>query len=341
MKRYIPYLLIVPVLTAAIGCSDAPEPPAASTQWESEPSVTVVAQELHTFIVVDGRVAARNEVEIATRMMAHITAIPVDVGDRVQKGAVLVRLGVEDVDANRAGAKAAVEAASLAAAEARRHVARMDTLHAVDAVPTVQVDQARLQLAAAESQLVMAQSSLRSVETAASYSTIVAPFAGNVVSRYADPGDMAAPGMPLLVIQDETAREGRIAVPSSAREHVSPGSTIEISAAGFEPVTAEIRSVSTGVDPMTGTVQVVTELPTDWVPGTTLTAQVPVGMRQGIAIPESSVVRRGQLTGVRVVGEDGPAIRWVRLGRRVAGREMDTPHVEILSGLTAGEQIVL
>ena len=341
MKKNILYLLILPVLAAAAGCSEAPGQPGATAQWESEPSVQVVAQQLPTFIVVDGRVTAKNQVEIATRMMAHITAIPVEVGDRVQKGAVLVRLGTEDIEANRASARAAVEAASMAAAEARRHMARMDTLHAVDAVPTVQVDQARLQLAAAESQLVIAESGLKSVETAAGYSTIVAPFSGAVVSRFADPGDMAAPGLPLLVIQDETAREGRIAIPATSREHVAAGTLISVSVAGFEPVVAEVKSVSAGVDPMTGTVEAIVDLPNTWAPGTTLTAQVPVGTREGIAVPESSVVRRGQLTGVRVTGEDGPAIRWVRLGRRVTGPEMDTPHVEILSGLTAGEQVVL
>jgi RND family efflux transporter MFP subunit len=220
-------------------------------------------------------------------------------------------------------------------------MARMDTLHAVDAVPTVQRDQARLQLTAAESQLVMAKSNLKSVETAASYSTIKAPFSGTIMSRFADPGDMAAPGMPLLVIQDQAAREGRIAIPAFAREHVGSGTVMKVSTVGFEPIEAKVKSVSSGVDPMTGTAEVLIDLPSSWIPGTTLTAQVPVGLRKGIAIPESSVVRRGQLTGVRVAVNDGVAIRWVRLGRRVTGPEMDEPHVEILSGLTAGEQIVL
>lgn len=217
----------------------------------------------------------------------------------------------------------------------------MDTLLAVDAVPQAQRDQAHLQLTAAESQLVLAESSLRNVETAASYSTIVAPFAGTVVSRFADPGDMAAPGMPLLAIQDNASREGHIAIPASAKEHLSNGITIEVSVAGFDPVTAEVTSISTGVDPMTGTVEIITSLPATWIPGTTLTAQVPVGSRQGIAVPETSVVRRGQLTGVRVAEPDGASIRWVRLGRRITGPDSDEPLVEILSGLEAGERIVL
>lgn len=342
MKNYLFILLIIPALGLASGCADAPGAPRDEVaQTETGLTVAVASRQLPTFMSVNGRVAAQSQVEVATRMMARITAMPVQIGDVVQKGQVLVRLGSDDIEANRASAKAAVEAATLAAEEARRHMARMDTLLAIDAVPTVQRDQARLQLTGAESQLVMAQSALRNVETAASYSTIVAPFTGTVVSRYADPGDMAAPGVPLLVIQDRETREGRIAVPASVREYMTAGTVVEVSATGVAPVSAPVKSVSSGVDPMTGTVEIIVELPETWVPGTTLTAQLPVGSREGIAVPESSIVRRGQLTGVRVANKDGAAVRWVRLGRRVVSSETDEPQVEILSGLSAGEQIVL
>jgi multidrug efflux pump subunit AcrA (membrane-fusion protein) len=53
----------------------------------------------------------------------------------------------------------------------------------------------------------------------------------------------------------------------------------------------------------------------------------------GIAIPTHAVVRRGQLTGVRIVSGDLTTLRWVRLGRTVGDR------IEVLSGLEAGERI--
>jgi len=341
MNNRILNLLIVLVLGTALGCAEVPGQPRVKEQREIQPTLEVVARPLPSYIVVDGRVAARNRAEVATRMMARITDVAVEVGDAVKKGAVLIRLGAEDIEANRASAEAAVKAASLAVREARRQAARMDTLLAVDAVPQVQRDQAHVQLAAAESQLVLAESGLKSVETAAGYSTIVAPFAGTVVSRFADPGDMASPGMPLVVIQDAESREAHVAIPATAREHVRVGMPIEIAAAGFDPVMAEVLSISTGADPMTGTVEIITELPKTWVPGTTVTAQVPVGSREGIAVPSTSVVRRGQLTGVKVAGPEGVAVRWVRLGRRVQGPEAGEPQVEILSGLEPGERIVL
>ena len=56
-----------------------------------------------------------------------------------------------------------------------------------------------------------------------------------------------------------------------------------------------------------------------------------------VTIPAGAVVRRGQLTGVRVVTPNGVALRWIRLGRTVG----DGTRVEVLSGLGTGDEIVV
>ena len=84
------------------------------------------------------------------------------------------------------------------------------------------------------------------------------------------------------------------------------------------------------------------DLPATWPTGVSVTALVPARTHEGITIPESAVVRRGQLTGVSVVGEDGVSLRWIRVGRRI---ETVDAHgdawtaVEVLSGLEPGERI--
>jgi multidrug efflux pump subunit AcrA (membrane-fusion protein) len=87
-------------------------------------------------------------------------------------------------------------------------------------------------------------------------------------------------------------------------------------------------------------VQIMVDLPADWPTGIAITALIPAGTREGIAIPVNAVVRRGQLTGVRVVTDDGVLLRWIRLGRTLAGPEGLRSRVEVLSGLAAGERIV-
>ena len=70
--------------------------------------------------------------------------------------------------------------------------------------------------------------------------------------------------------------------------------------------------------------------------GVSVTALVPAGATQAVTIPTDAVVRRGQLTGVRVVTEDGAVLRWIRLGRGVG-----ESRVEVLSGLEEGEEVLL
>ncbi len=305
--------------------------------------ITVQAESLTAFVPIEGNVEARHRASLSTRMMARVTAIPVEVGDVVRRGQSLIRLGTEDIAANRAKAEAAVTAATAARDEAARHAARMDTLLAEDAVPRVQRDAARLGLTQAESQLAMAQAALREVETANRYASIRAPFDGAVVSRSINEGDLAVPGMPLLTVEATGPREAVFSVPADLADGIDVGASITVSTSGDLTAGATVRAVASGADPMTRTVQVRATLPADWPTGIAVTALVPAGTRIGVAIPERLVVRRGQLTGVRVLTPAGELLRWVRLGRRVApgvsADETLEARVEVLSGLEPGERI--
>jgi len=334
MKARITILGMAAFLTAC-GGSHASETMGSGETYEGV-GVPVEVQEIQVQIPVEGTVVARNRAEITTRMMARVSELAADVGSRVRAGDVLIRLGTEDIAANRAKADAAVTVAQAARDEAARHADRMDVLLAQDVVPQVQRDQAHLQLTQAESQLAMATATLREVETAGSYASIRAPFDGEVVSRYVDEGDVAAPGMPLLVVEEVGPREGKLAVPVETAESLQPGDTLRVSIVGGRSVEAPVRVVSAGADPMSKTVEVRVILPGDWPTGVSLSALVPTGTTRAVTVPASAVVRRGQLTGVRVVSAEGATLRWIRLGRTVAG-----DRVEVLSGLNPGDEVVV
>jgi RND family efflux transporter MFP subunit len=343
MKRWISLWAVV---TAAAACGNG-EPSADAATVESRPvgeTMVVEPAVLRSVVPVDGTVTARDEAVLSTRAMAQITAIEVEVGDRVRAGQVLVRLGTDDVSASRQRAEAALLVANAARDEAARHAVRMDTLLAQDAVALVQRDQARLALVQAESQVALAEASVQEVEAAARYSMLAAPFDGVVVSRTARVGDLAAPGQPLLALAAHGPREVVLGVPVDAALELEPGSEIAVDGGGVGRSVARVRAVSRGADPRSRTIEVRAELPSSWPSGVSVTALVPSGVHEGVAIPESAVVRRGQLTGVRVVGDEGVSLRWIRLGRRIettnAQGQVEVT-VEVLSGLAAGERIEL
>lgn len=334
MKARVAVLGAVAFLVA---CGESHSPEATSVgHTELGPGVVVEAEEIQVSIPVEGTVVARNRAEITTRMMARVTELTADIGSRVRAGQILVRLGTEDIAASRSKAEAGVMVATAARDEAEKHAARMDALLAQDVVPQVQRDQAYLHLTQAESQLVMASASLREVETAGSYASIRAPFDGEVVGRFIDQGDVAAPGMPLLVVEEAGPREGRLAVPVEVSQSLEIGSSIRVSTLGGRVVEAPVRVVAAGADPISRTVEVRVILPADWPTGVSVTALVPTGTTRAITIPAEAVVRRGQLTGVRILTADGAGLRWIRLGRTVGeGR------LEVLSGLSDGDEILL
>ena len=333
MIRRLP-LTILSVAALACGGESHEESPRAAIPANT---LTVQAESLTATMPVEGTVVARQRAEVTTRMMARITSLPVDVGTRVRQGHVLVRLGSDDIAANRAKVDAAVAVATAARDEAARHAVRMDTLLAQDAVAQVQRDQARLQLTQAESQLQSAEASRREVDAAASYATIRAPFSGVVVARYHDVGDVASPGMPIVVVESEGSRDAVLAVPPDVAIGLAVGHTISVRAADGGVIDAPVRAIAGGADPWTRTVEVKAELPADWSTGISVTGFVPTGTFEGVAIPTSAVLRRGALTGVRVVTADGVVVRWVRLGRSVDGDN----RVHVLSGLESGDRIVL
>jgi RND family efflux transporter MFP subunit len=334
MKAGIAVLGMVAVL-AACGGGHSPEETHAGS-FEPGSGVVVELEEIQVNVPVEGTVVARNRAEITTRMMARVSDLTADVGTRVRAGQVLIRLGTEDIEASRAKAEAAVLVATAAREEAQKHADRMDALLAQDVVPQVQRDQAHLQLTQAESQLAMATATLREVETAGSYASIRAPFSGEVVGRFIDEGDVAAPGMPLLVVEEVGPREGRLAVPVDAAGDLEVGSIVKVTTLGGRTADAPVRVVAAGADPMSKTVEVRVTLPADWPTGVSVTALVPGGTSRGVTVPPTAVIRRGQLTGVQVITSGGVALRWVRLGRAVS-----EDRVEVLSGLNPGDEIVI
>lgn len=329
------------VLVAA-GCGGAASE-AAPVRTDEITTYTVTTESLPGMLPVDGTVHGTQRAVLSTRLMARVVALEVDAGAPVRRGQTLLRLGVDEVAANRAGAEAGVAAAAATHAEAVRQAARMDTLLAQDAVPRVQRDQAHLQRDQAAAQLAAARAALAQVDAASAYATIRAPFAGAVAQRHVNVGDLATPGMPLVVVEGSGPREALLAVPVDLARQLRPGMTIHVVGPSGWTGSATLRSVGAGADPRTRTVEVRATLPADWPTGIAVTALIPAGVRETITIPDQAVVRRGQLTGVRVVTADGSVLRWIRLGRTLAPAPdaEAASRVEVLSGLQAGERIAL
>jgi RND family efflux transporter MFP subunit len=214
---------------------------------------------------------------------------------------------------------------------------RMERLHARDAATQKNLDDATAGYEAALANLRAAEEGVKAAEVYLAYSEVTAPFDGVVSQRMIEVGDLAAPGRPLFVVEDVSRVKIEAQVPESVAAGVAVGDPVEVVVLG-QTREARLSEVLPSADPRSRTFTVRAVL--DNGEGrlrSGMFARLRLGGAEStvLAVPESSIVRRGPLTGLFVAAEDGTArLRWVTLGRSRDG------SVEVLTGLRAGEKLI-
>lgn len=359
------------IAVTALGCSRTPAKEGAVTHAESPVAVTTTMVndgDIGSTFEAGGVVRARATATLAARVMAPVLTVSVKAGDRVSRGSTLITLDAREMAAQVARGSASVTAADeaarasqsqSAAAEANVTLARatydrIKGLHSRQSATAQELDQATAALAAADAQLAGARA--QSLAAAASrdaaragadaatiglsYTTLTAPFDGIVASRTVDPGSLAAPGMPLLVLEQSGPTRLDVSLDEARAGRVVVGQAVEVQADGAAGhwLSATVTEVGR-TDPSTHSFIVKIDLPadTDVRTGTFGRARFALPARRGLTVPATSLVRRGQLAFVFIADQEAHA----RLRPVTPGPTADDERVEILAGLTAGERILV
>ena len=151
---------------------------------------------------------------------------------------------------------------------------------------------------------------------------------------------MAAPGVPLLTVEDPSRFRLEATVDESKIGAVRLGESVPvvIDALGEQPITGKVTQIVPAADPGSRTFTVKIDLPANPQMRTGLfgRARFARGQHDAIAVPKTAVLNRGQLQAVYVVGSDQIAsLRFVTLGAASGDQ------VEVLSGLQSGDRIVV
>ena len=235
---------------------------------------------------------------------------------------------------------------------------RIAALHARNSATDQERDEAEARLSAVAARLAGTEAGIESadahlasaraavgVATATeSFTTMRAPFDGLVTERLTDPGNLAAPGVPLLRIESDGARQVVVRVDEARAAYVHTGDrvTVLIDAAaehgeddkGLEGVVAEVAR-AVGADQRAFTVKV--SLPSTVTARTGSFARVVLrgAPRQALLVPAHAIQRHGQVLSVYVVQDGVARLRLIRVGTS------SSEGVEVLAGLDAGESIVV
>lgn len=279
--------------------------------------------DLPTLVEVAGTVQSAERAAIAAKVTGVITQIPVVLGSTVRAGDLLVAISAEEITARLGQAEALL-------AQARRNLEREQNLLAKNATTPETVKSMADQFA-------IAQAGYREAKTMAGYTSITAPFDGVVTRKNVHAGDLATPGTALLQVESLRTLQVRSAVPESLVLGIRPGDalTVRIEAAGAT-VRGTVAEVAPAADPQSRTAPIIVDLPAtaDLRPGQFARVLVPGSSARTLLVPDSAIVRSGQMDKVFVVADGRARLRLVRTG---AHREGMT---EILAGLGGGETVV-
>jgi len=316
--------------------------------------------------VTSGTVRGKNTAVLTSKTTGYVRTVLVRPGDVVSAGQPLAELEANDLRAGVARARAGLDQAfegrmeaenALAAAQAAAKVAgathgRMKQLLDERAIPRQKYDEeearfqgavaqeqiARARLRAVSSSIDEAKAGLAETQATLGYSRIVAPFAGRVLERRVDPGALAAPGTPLLVIADEGLLRVEAPVEESHAAAVKLGDEASVEVEGLpSPLAGTVSEIVPSVDVAARAFLVKIDLPRSAPalrPGTFARVGFATGTEPRLVVPTTAVTSMGSLDRVFVVEGDVAHLRMITQG------DVQPPWTNVLSGLSPGENVV-
>ena len=319
-----PLLICLWIVLLVVGCR-RPETSSTTPPGPVVPvrTATVTAERLPLFVEVPATIRPAARAVIAARLTGTISTLPWGLGQSVKAGEILLTLSAPEVEAR-------VRQSEAQAAEAARTAERERTLVAKGVSPADS-------LRDAEDRLRFAQAALAEAEAMLAYATVRTPFDGVVTEKHVLPGDLATPGLPLLVVEATQHLRAEGNIPETLAASLHPGDALSVMV--DEPptiVAGTIEELSTAADAVSRSLLAKVGLPSNTVrSGQFVRLRVPAGEAMALSVPAEAVSRFGQMERVFVVGQGQAVLRLVKTGRVSGAR------IEILSGVNAGEQVVL
>ncbi len=278
---------------------------------------------------------------VLSRTSGYVQQILVDRGDQISKGDRLALVDNQEIDAQQRQAAAQVELAEASLNNAKDQAKRLGDLVSKELVAPAHVDNAETAVKVGEAQLKAAQAALSASKTRSSWSEIVAPFDGYIITRGVDVGALVGPQGPVLFQVGTNKTVKAVAtIPQADIAKIAVGLAGELKIEGTqESFEGVVSRFAPALDEKTRTLAV--ELSFDnpegrLKPGMYGRVSLVIDeLKDALVVPPRAVVRRGEVGSIFVV-KDGKAVE-VMVG---LGRTLPDARVEVISGLNDGDTMI-
>ena len=293
---------------------------------------------------VVGTVRAKVRTTLEAKISGRISEIPVLLGQAIKAGDLIARLAAPEIQARLEQAQANLQLSE-------RDWKRTSELFSQQAITRSDYD-------AADSRYRVAKAAVAEAQAMSGYLEVLAPFSGVVTKKWAEVGDLAAPGKPLVELENQSALQLEADIPETIAPAIQLGARLAVR---LDPMAGEcfgtVAEIAPAADPVSRTFRVKLDLANPpqpkqdeltssetpaatprfsraCRPGQFARLAVPVGENASLEVPDTAIVQRGQLDIVFVVSNQHASLHLVKIGRRFGHQ------VEILAGLDPGDQLV-
>lgn len=301
---------------------------------------TVRPVEIPELYELDGTVEAVDAGTISAQTSGVVLSIHGDVGDTVSTGDVLINIDSTQQKAAVAQAEAALAQARALNEDAQTALQRNARLQKQGTLSKGDYDRSVAEAKSAAANVEAAKAALTQAEAQLSYTVVKAPYAGVIMERFTEVGELVTPGTPLMSGYGSGKMRAVTDVPQRVARQYESADQVAVRIADVTSPAASV-TLYPFADPSRHSVRMRARLDEsiagDVAPGQWLKVIIETGKRSAIAVPQSAVLRRGELNAVYVHENDRSLLRQVRLGKSFT--KDGELWYEVLAGLSTGNVV--
>lgn len=343
-RRSLGLALLATLTLAACGKQDAAgaSPSEVTVQVGPEAMTIAATTILSSGPILSGSLVAERTAQLRAEVPGSVIQVYMDPGARVAAGTSLAKIDDRAINDSYLSARSGLTAAQQSADIATRELARAEALVKAGAISDRDLENARRADLGARTMLDDAKARLASAQKALDATNVLAPYAGVVSERFVNPGDIVAPGSPLMTLIDPATMRLEAAVPADQLGQVRVGAPVRFSVTGYPGRTFEgrISSINPTADPQTRQVRLFVRIPNagnQLVAGLFAEGRVASESREALTVPELAVDLRGLTPTVLRLKNGRTEKVEVTLGAKDEAQE----RVEITAGVVAGDTLLV